>query len=161
MEVMLLLGYQITQGSLYTGIGLIIASFMLGLAIGSFSANRLSHVGYGTILKIEWAIIGYLLAFMLFLYAGAAVAGTVTFSLLAVLIGALTGAEFPVAGRLVYVSPWETAGTLYTADLLGGSAGAFIVSILLIPRIGIYYTCVVLVILKLLIVSALLARMKR
>jgi predicted membrane-bound spermidine synthase len=112
-------------------------------------------------LKIEVGIIVYFLAFMLFLYAGTSIAGTVTFSLLAVLIGALTGAEFPVAGRLVFVSPWATAGTLYTADLLGGSAGAFTVSILLIPRIGIYYTCIVLVIFKLLIVSALLVRMKR
>jgi len=161
MEVILLLGYQITQGSLYTGIGLIIASFMLGLAIGSFGANLLPQVGYGTLLKIEFGIMVYLLAFMLFLSVGTSFAGTITFSFLAILIGALTGAEFPVAGRLVFVTPWETAGTLYTADLLGGSAGAFTVSVLLIPRIGIYYTCIILVMLKLLIVPALLVKMKR
>ncbi len=158
MEVIILLSYQIIHGSIYTGIGLIIAAFMFGLAIGSFSTNQLTFVNKNTLLTIELAIIIYLLIFMLIIYMGKPILGTVIFAIMATLIGVLTGAEFPVAGRLVFSSPWKTAGSLYAADLLGGSLGAFVVSLFLIPAVGIYNTCVLLIVFKMLIVSGLLVK---
>jgi len=160
MEVIILLSYQIIHGSIYTGIGLIIAAFMFGLAIGSFSTNQLTFVNKNTLLTIELAIIIYLLIFMLIIYMGKSMLGTVAFAIMATSIGALTGAEFPVAGRLVFSSPWKTAGSLYAADLLGGSLGAFVVSLFLIPAVGIYNTCVLLIVFKMLIVSGLLVKKK-
>jgi len=160
MEVIILLSYQIIHGSIYTGIGLIIAAFMFGLAIGSFSTNQLTFVNKNTLLTIELAIIIYLLIFMLIIYVGKSILGTVAFAIMATSIGALTGAEFPVAGRLVFSSPWKTAGSLYAADLLGGSLGAFVVSLFLIPAVGIYNTCVLLIVFKMLIVSGLLVKKK-
>ena len=160
MEVIILLSYQIIHGSIYTGIGLIIAAFMFGLAIGSFSTNQLTFVNKNTLLTIELAIIIYLLIFMLIIYMGKSMLGTVAFAIMAISIGTLTGAEFPVAGRLVFSSPWKTAGSLYAADLLGGSLGAFVVSLFLIPAVGIYNTCVLLIVFKMLIVSGLLVKKK-
>ena len=160
MEVIILLSYQIIHGSIYTGIGLVIAAFMFGLAIGSFSTNQLTFVNKNTLLTIELAIIIYLLIFMLIIYMGKSMLGTVTFAIMAISIGTLTGAEFPVAGRLVFSSPRKTAGSLYAADLLGGSLGAFVVSLFLIPAVGIYNTCVLLIVFKMLIVSGLLVKKK-
>ncbi|TFG91089.1 MAG: hypothetical protein E4H15_06490, partial [Syntrophobacterales bacterium] len=161
MEVIILLVYQILHGSVYTGIGLIIAAFMAGLAIGSYTANRKETVETATLFRIEGAIILYLIVFAAVLFWVKPLLGPFVLALLTLLMGALTGAEFPVAGRIIFSSPRETGGSLYTADLLGGSVGAFAVAIVLIPLLGIYRTCFLLIILKALIASALLVRMRK
>jgi spermidine synthase len=161
MEIMILLCYQISHGSMYTGIGSIIASFMMGLAAGSYMANRLLLVTKKNILEIEAFIIIYILIFLVILIAGKSLRGILIFPVLAIAIGTLTGAEFPVASRLVYSSPRETAGSLYTADLLGGSLGAIVVSLFLVPTIGIYYTCILLAAFKILIISGLIVTLTR
>jgi len=160
MEITLLLCYQIAHGSVYTGIGLLVAAFMTGLAAGSYAANRLSHVRMISMVKIECAIGVYLLLFALLLIAGKAVFTRGVFTILAVVIGALTGAEFPIAGRLTFSSVRETAGTLYAADLLGGSLGAFATSLFLIPWFGLYWTCFFLVGFKILIITGLVVRIR-
>jgi spermidine synthase len=148
MEVIILLVYQILHGSIYTGIGIIIAAFMAGLALGSFLANRIERVKGGTLLAIEGAVIIYLLSFVAALFAGKDLLEPPTLAFLTLLMGALTGAEFPIAGNLLFTSPRETGGSLYTADLLGGSLGAFVVGIFLVPRLGIYSVCFLLIALK-------------
>ncbi len=162
MEVIILLCYQILHGSVYTGIGMIIASFMLGLAIGSFMANRMISRHYTinrrSILEVEIAIVVYIILFMAMLFWGRTLLGDFSFALLTILIGALTGFEFPIAGKILFTSPWETAGSLYAADLLGASLGALLVGLFVIPVFGIYYTCLFLVAFKILIISGLLVR---
>ncbi len=162
MEVIILLCYQILHGSVYTGIGFIIASFMFGLAAGSFMANRgiskKRAINIKSILEIEMAIIAYLVLFMMMLFWGQAVLGNFAFAVLTVLIGALTGYEFPLAGKILFSSPWETAGSLYAADLLGASLGALVASLFVVPVFGIYYTCSLLILFKVFIILGLLFR---
>ena len=160
MEVIILLCYQIVHGSVYTGIGLIIAAFMLGLAAGSFLSNQLISVSRRTLIIIELGIIFYLVTYMAMLGAASSMLSITVFSIMALLIGILTGAEFPVAGRLEFSSPGKTAGSLYAADLLGGSVGAFTVSLYLIPAVGMYITCLLMIALKLLIIAGLLVRIR-
>lgn len=160
MEVIILLSYQVLHGSVYTGLGLIIAAFMFGLAMGSYTTTQLASVTKKTLLTIEAAIILYVLIFMLALFAGRSILGSFTFAVMAAVMGMLTGAEFPVSARLTFTAPWDTAGSLYAADLLGGSLGALVVSLFLIPTVGIYNTCLILIVFKLLIVSGLIVRMK-
>jgi len=155
MEVIILLSYQILYGSVYTGIGLVIASFMFGLALGSYMANRMERTGKRSIIKIEIAIVIYLLSFVAILSWVRPLSGSFVLILLAVVIGALTGAEFPLAGKLSFSSPWKTAGSLYAADLIGGSLGAFATSIFLIPSLGIYWTCLLLAAFKIVIIPLL------
>ncbi len=162
MEVVILLCYQIFHGSVYTGIGMIIASFMFGLAVGSFTANRIIAgrriIKTRSVLEIEIAIVAYIALFMAMLFWGRSMLDDLSFALLTVLIGALTGFEFPVAGKILFSSPWETAGSLYAADLLGASLGAFFISLFVIPVFGIYYTCLFLIVFKLFIILGLLVR---
>ncbi len=164
MEVVILLCYQILHGSVYTGIGFIIASFMFGLAVGSFMANRVISknrvISSRSILGIEVAIVAYLVLFMIMLFWGQALLGNSVLAVLTVLIGALTGYEFPIAGRILFSSPWETAGSLYAADLLGASLGALVVSLFIIPVFGIYYTCSLLIVFKIFIILGLLVQRK-
>jgi len=170
MEVVILLCYQILHGSVYTGIGFIIASFMLGLATGSFMANRaisknhtINHHGLprerinrNFILGIETAIAVYVLLFMMILFWGQALLGNFVFAILSILIGVLAGLEFPVAGKILFSSPGETAGSLYATDLLGASLGVLLVSLFVVPLFGIYYTCTFLIVFKALIISGML-----
>ncbi|MBW2636896.1 MAG: hypothetical protein JRC86_05145 [Deltaproteobacteria bacterium] len=159
MEVIILLVYQILHGSVYTGIGLVIAAFMAGLALGSYVANRIERVKRGALLATEGAIIVYLFCFLVALIAGKNLLEPVTLAFLTLLMGALTGAEFPIAGSVLFTSPRETGGSLYTADLLGGALGAFAVGIVLIPRFGIYSACFFLIALKGLIACIFLGTM--
>jgi spermidine synthase len=161
MEVIILLCYQIVHGSMYKGIGVIIAAFMLGLAAGSYVTNQLVSLSRRTLVNIELLIIVYLLTYTAMLSGGTPVLPPAAFWLMALAVGALTGAEFPVASRLDYVSPSKTAGSLYAADLLGGSLGAFTVSLFLIPVVGIYGTCLLIIGAKILIVAGLRAGTKR
>ena len=162
MEVVILLCYQILHGSVYTGIGFIIASFMSGLAVGSFIANKAISKGHTinkrSILEIEVAIVACIILFMMMLFWWQALLGNLAFALLTVLIGALTGYEFPLAGKILFSSPGETAGSLYAADLLGASLGALVVSLFVVPVFGIYYTCALLIVFKVFIILGLLSR---
>lgn len=159
MEVIILLVYQILHGSVYTGIGIIIAAFMAGLALGSFLANRIERVTGATLLAVEGVVIIYLIVFVAALFAGKYLLEPLTLAFLTLLMGTLAGAEFPLAGSIVFSSPQETGGSLYTADLLGGSLGAFVVGIFLVPRFGIYSACFLLIALKGLIALGFLGTM--
>jgi spermidine synthase len=159
MEVIILLVYQILHGSVYTGIGIIIAAFMAGLALGSYMANRINMVKKGTLLATEGAVIIYLLIFVYTLFAAKNLLEPFALAFLTLLMGTLTGAEFPIAGSLLFSSPRETGGSLYTADLLGGSLGAFAIGIVLVPRFGIYSACFFLIALKGLIACGFLVTM--
>lgn len=161
MEVIILLCYQIVHGSVYKGIGAIIAAFMLGLAAGSYITNQLVSVSQRTLVVIEIAIIVYLVTYTAMLGGGTTMLPPAVFWITALAAGVLTGAEFPVAGRLEYASPGKTAASLYAADLIGGSLGAFVVSIFLIPVVGIYNTCFLIIGGKVLIVAGLLAGTKQ
>ncbi len=161
MEIIILLVYQTAHGSVYTGIGIIIASFMAGLAVGSYGANRIRTADYRSLLVLEASIMVYLFFFATMLAWQGVAPGQSSLAFLALLVGILTGAEFPLAGRLVPSSHRESAGSLYAADLIGGSAGAFACSIFLIPLLGMRMTCTLMLLIKALIVVGILVTMPR
>jgi spermidine synthase len=69
----------------------------------------------------------------------------VIFPALVVGAGALVGAEFPLASHICLPAggpaAGRTGGSLYAADLLGACCGAFLVSALLLPLLGVGRTC--------------------
>lgn len=69
---------------------------------------------------------------------------------LSAISGFLVGSEFPLANSLYQIkNSTRTAGLLYALDLLGSWIGALIVSVALIPIVGLVQTCIFLAILKL------------
>ena len=150
LEVVLLVGFQILYGCVYHQVGLIIAMFMLGLGIGSFTMNRmLARRTRRDLAWLELAVAAYAACLPLALIGlahlasltAAAVASQVAVPLLALVLAVLVGLEFPLAGKADFRTVSSTAAGLYTADYLGAALGALLVSTLLIPVMGVVAVC--------------------
>ena len=76
------------------------------------------------------------------------------FLILNALAGLLVGMEFPLASKM-YLGEraggvsGEIAGILYASDLLGAFLGSILVSVMLLPALGVLETCLLVVVLKL------------
>ena len=157
LEMVLLLGFQILQGSLYHNIGLIVTMFMLGLSLGSLAMNRmLGRWGGRGLAGLEFALAACagFLPVMLTALVGISdpdlmkICSQIAVPCATLILGFLAGMEFPLAGKACFDGLAPTASRLYTADLLGAATGALLVSTLLIPLIGVIGVCVMAVALK-------------
>jgi spermidine synthase len=151
LEVILLIGFQILYGYVYHSIGVLVTMFMIGLAAGSFLMNRrLGRAGISTMILIESLIIlsaGLVPAVLLWIgmLANAriiSISARLVVPALTVVVGALVGAEFPLASKMHFRGISHTAASLYNADLFGACIGALLVSALLIPLFGIVSVCI-------------------
>jgi len=145
LELILLLGYQIISGYVYWQMGILFASFMLGLFLGALLGNqsknnyRRKHSIFLVILSLM--IIGlsvctaHLLPHLIYLPI---ISNMVIFITLLVLIGVIVGSAFVIAGFLIRAdSVMEKAGSLYAADLWGAALGAIISTNFIAPLFGI------------------------
>ena len=154
LEIVLLIGFQILYGYVYSSMGIIITAFMAGLALGAYYMNRrLGLRSRADLVRIELLIVGFSLALpvVILLLAGLqsqalmAISSQVAFPGLALALAVLVGMEFPLASKLHLkkgkMGIGHTAGTLYSADLVGAFLGALMVSALLIPVLGLVNVC--------------------
>lgn len=160
VDIVLVLAFQSFYGYVYHWIGLLIAAFMVGLALGGMwmtrqlQDNRQPRFGESraAFLKLEFAMVLYtLLLFGVLVFLNRM--QDITFIwhsiqyillLLNALCGFLVGAEFPLANDMVLHHAdghSQTAGSLYGADLVGSWLGGLFVTIALIPVLGILSTC--------------------
>ncbi len=159
VEILLLLGFQAVYGYVFNELAVIIAGFMVGMAIGSWFAIRrgfrdehdsslrfllLSQIAVVLLLLLTTPFVAGMQRLSeaglpsIFLHAG--------FLAVAVLCGMTGGYQFPIAMRIF--SSYERGepvwpGTLYGLDLLGACIGAVLISIWLLPVFGFYKTAVV------------------
>jgi spermidine synthase len=154
IEVVLLIGFQVIYGYVYSSVGIIITAFMAGLAAGAYWMNgRLGLKGRPCLVRIELMIAGFsvILPLAILALAGVrdqALAGMLSqaaFPGLALILAVLVGMEFPLASKLHLRTGRgeieQTAGTLYSADLAGAFLGAVVVGALLIPLLGLFNVC--------------------
>lgn len=160
VDIVLVLAFQSFYGYIYHWIGLLIAAFMVGLAVGGmWMTRRIKGVpqadvidDYAIFLKLELFIVLYtaVLIGVLYLlnrfqeYAFIFAAAQFILLFLNALCGFLVGAEFPLANTIYLkhtLNYTETAGKLYAADLIGSWIGALFVTITFIPLFGIFNTC--------------------
>ena len=174
-DLIVIFAFQSLYGYVYHWIGLLITSFMAGLSLGGFLMSR--HLARNrrdraTLLRLElalvlfWVLLPILLAALYGRMAHPLVSTALQpiLFLLNALAGFLVGAQFPLANR-VWLRDRKaqrgTTGVLYASDLVGAFLGSVLVSVVLIPVLGIVATCFVSVVLKLcslLLVSILLPR---
>jgi len=162
-DLLIIFAFQALQGYLYGQIGALVASFMAGLALGSWSVTRwlerrrVARADSGRwFLITEALLVGFWVALPLALWALARpflpgpVAAAVPAILygLNVLAGFLVGLQFPLANHLLGASG-RVAGALYAADLVGAFAGAMLTATVLMPVAGMVGTCGLLALLKL------------
>jgi spermidine synthase len=163
MSILLIFSFQTLYGYAYQWIGLLVAGFMVGLALGSWVMTRalekiqkLKVILIGTeVLIILFATLGMLLLTLFYspgLEALNLWARKAGFLLLSTISGFWVGIEFPLASR-IFSSGGEgvgrTAGLLYASDLFGAWAGSLLVGVILVPVLGILQTCGAIILLKL------------
>ena len=149
LEICLLFALQVMIGHVYAQVGALIAIFMAGLALGTWSEGRALARGRRPQRRwLAWLVAGAgVTAFTplaLSALGASAVAGT---TLSAVAIGALmaaggamVGALFPLAVSMLGGSA-GAAGAVYAGDLAGASLGAFITAVVALPLVGLPGTC--------------------
>jgi spermidine synthase len=159
LAVVLVVGFQLIHGYVYSSLGLLVTAFMAGLAIGSNHINKMegSRTRRQLIaLEVAIAAIALLIVPVLTVMSRASwgwwapLIAHVAFPLLNLIVGVLVGMEFPLAASLHFSGDVaRTASALYAADLVGSCVGALIISALLIPFWGIPAVCVLVAVLNL------------
>ncbi len=167
--------FQSLYGYVYHWIALLVASFMVGLGAGGLwmtrrlrqkPAERFTLLGLELALVVFWLILPLMLIALGSLANRSALLALAqaTLLLLNVLAGCLVGAQFPLVSGMWLpngVSGLRGAGRLYAYDLLGAFLGSILVSVILLPNLGIPQTCLAVAVLKcssLLLVAALIPR---
>jgi hypothetical protein len=144
LETLLVLHYQVKSGVLFQDIGVLLMSFMAGLALGAlatdrwiFGRARRMPLWYGPVLIGGFVVLG------LFTSVGI---GWSSMAGLAETTGLLFATGFLVAAVFAYASlegvrdQREVVAPLYAADLVGGCLGSLGSSLLLIPIAGLVAT---------------------
>jgi spermidine synthase len=160
-DLLVIFAFQAFYGYVYQQIGLLVTAFMAGISLGGLvMTRRVERIekGKSLLLRLEGAITVCWLLFpvvLAILYAQAgrpgvsAAVGPILLALNA-LTGFLVGMEFPLASKMyLRASVSETAGILYASDLVGAFLGSLLVSVMLLPALGVLETCLLVAILKL------------
>jgi spermidine synthase len=155
-SLILIFSFQIIYGYIYYQIGMLISVFMAGVATGSILMGRYrdsfilaKFTDRGLFSFLESAIIGVtaLLGIVFFMYKP----WLPFFFLLCFVAGLTLAAEFPLAIRIYLNDPdkiGEGAGLLYACDLLGAAVAGLFSSIWFLPILGLFNTCIIVVLLK-------------
>ena len=141
-EAVLILAYQAGEGVLYQDIGLLLMMFMAGLAVGAWILNEAIRWTGIRHKRSRWWGVGLLAGFGILGIAtiryvtGASPGGLMPTAVL------LAASGFLVAGILAYAGLYrirdqkQVIAPLYAADLIGGSLGSLLGSLVLIPFLG-------------------------
>ncbi|MFQ5787606.1 MAG: hypothetical protein ACE5H1_06450, partial [Thermodesulfobacteriota bacterium] len=168
LEIILIYAFQNIYGYVYEKIGLIIAVFMFGLAMGCGIGNRMilqrttageeglpdkvserKEKGWIKILIVLEAVIvayAFIMPLVLNQLSFLFFDSEYLFMILVVITGVLTGIEFPIASKLYFLRKGElgaTAGTIDSADHAGAFIGAILTGVLFVPIFGITGSCVI------------------
>jgi spermidine synthase len=142
LETVLILYYQVKCGVLYQDIGILLMSFMGGLALGALIIQKLTARMVYKKQRARWYGIALIVGFCLLCVviitkiSMSAIIGLAQTSVL------LAAAGFCVAGIFAHASLYNIKdqrsiiSPLYAADLFGGCVGSLIGSLILIPIFG-------------------------
>ena len=154
-QVVTLLAFQMMYGYVYYKLGLILTSFMIGLALGAYIINRIMPAvknERSLFFKTQIAITLYPLLLPLVFYIFAKTPNlsflgeNIVFPILPAIAGFVGGFQFPL-GNKIYLSGGKelgrAAGFTYGIDLFGACIGALFISAFVLPILGITQTCLV------------------
>ena len=172
LEIVLIFSFQVLYGYVYHQIGIIVASFMVGLVVGTSLMNKRLERLKKEVLSLaglEFSLIIYALLIPLVFKSLSLqidktlifLAVQVLFPLLTIIIGVITGLEFPLATKICLKELGGveyTAGILYALDLIGACIGSLLSSVLFMPLLGLTNTCLVLALLNTATLILLLSR---
>jgi len=134
-----ILAYQALYGYIYEMIGILTATFMVGMWAGTRITKRTER-SLTILFSLELFTVALALTAPFFFR------GELFFYGIALLAGLCTGGQFTTA-NLSMGSP-DTAGKLYGLDLIGSCIGSFIPAIILIPLFGVTWTLLLIAVMK-------------
>ena len=144
IEILLLFVFQVIFGYVYLMAGILITVFMAGLALGAASGNNLiPNPTYGKLVLLQFCTGFYSLIVMgcIFMFKNLHPGYLIlqVFIILLILgIALLAGLQFQMSTAVKKGSPLSLPGSVYSADLLGASVGALLISAFLVPVTGIF-----------------------
>lgn len=170
LEIILIFAFQNIYGYVYENIGLIIAVFMFGVALGGGISDRLilqsrketseesdgqkemAWIKIFVVLESVIVVYACIMPFVLNQISSLFFDSVYLFMVLVVITGVLVGLEFPIAGKLYFMRKGElgaTAGTIDSADHAGAFIGALLTGVLFVPLFGISGSCIIIAVLNL------------
>jgi spermidine synthase len=159
-ELILIFSFQIFYGYVFYEIGILITVFMAGMASGSFGVSYFSsrfnsrELSVFKVTEISILVFSLLLFFIFYCFGYMTFPNTlvirIIFYCLLFVAGLFAGIEFPLSNKIFFRgSVANTAGILYSADLLGGWIGGIAGGLILLPVLGLLTGCLLLAALKL------------
>ena len=162
VNLMIIFAYQSFYGFIFQHFALLVTAFMAGISLGSWLMTRkMLNIKNDVVFfsKIEAGLIAFCLGLgplLIYLDKSPLEKLAFLFFILSALCGLLVGAEFPLANKIYRQNKenyTQAAGMLYGLDLIGSWLATLLVSIALIPVIGILKTCILLVAIKIISLS--------
>jgi len=143
MEILLLFGLQVFFGNIYLLTSFVISSFMIGLSVGSFFGRSITGFYQRETLsgnQLFFGIFAAITGILLFSPGVSNLPPAIVYSLYltaTAMTGVLTGIQFTRASLNQAGSYAEISGNTYSYDLFGSALGALIMTIYLMPKLGI------------------------
>ncbi|HUI30201.1 MAG TPA: hypothetical protein VLX91_08280 [Candidatus Acidoferrales bacterium] len=147
-EIVLLLNYQSKNGILYQDIGILLMTFMIGLTLGALVINKSlgpsepgarKRTWLGTLPILGLGILNVIIYYSIELGFLNSFLST---SVMLILDGAVVSGIFAFVSRSRVEEQHRAATWLYSADLIGGSVGSLVASLILLPIFGILTTLI-------------------
>jgi len=151
-QMILILIFQIYFGYIYQMLGVFFIVFMIGLAMGvGFVSKLFIHRKYSVIVCQLWFFFLIMMLLIVF-HFDMMQNSSLTFFLIFILnfsSALFTGIQFSIASQEGGLSISEKGANIYSADLLGSTIGALLITSMIIPLLGFEVTLVVLGLLNL------------
>lgn len=158
LNLVLIFSFQVFYGYIYHMIGVLTSVLMAGVCLGSFFMARYANQNRNDLrlfIQLECSIIIFtLFSALILIWMPGCTRGYpyFIFLILFFISGLFVGLEFPLANKIYLKNNQHVGGavgTLYFADLLGGCIAGVIGGILLLPVLGLFNACVVIILFKL------------
>jgi spermidine synthase len=167
-EFLVIIIFQILYGYVYQMLGLIVAIYMAGLAIGSFITIQKPGK---TLINLYILLQVFLVSIVLLLPVMAAFIssgsnnpgwkGQILIYVTIMIIAIISGFQFNLTNRLEKQSLKKMAANLYAIDLAGSACGTLLGSLVFFPLLGLHFTSYLLGIIILMSTLAIILARKR
>lgn len=143
-EILIIFCFQTFFGYVYSAIGLIIAIFMGGLALGSIFGNRFraseKQFVFAQILLGCFALV-FIVFWNVQNHLANSFFGILLFGVMTIVLSAVTGFQYVVGSKILPGNTVQTAPLLYAVDLIGAALGVTATTVIMLPLFGIFDTC--------------------
>ena len=147
-EILVIFAFQVLFGYIYFQIGLIVTVFLAGLLPGAWLGARMVSRAERVLAAGDLLLIVCLAGFSLALAFGGIRLPPAFFLVFGFGVALVCGFQFPAA-LAIEGGHGRAVSRTFAADLLGAAAGTLTTSVVLIPRVGLFWTAAALIGLKL------------